>query len=228
MRATQAGYRRGRSSRERFQANGCDAAVMSPPDRWIRDEFSPARDQNARHEFIFGGRDQRDRRRYRRIPIEGGRPGRAVHRLPAGGPPRCVLRGRARVANRSPGNAARNEAHPLIPHDNVELERRSRTEKWQRPLAGSLRCDARRRIPATPTHQVAGTWLVHSFCHPYKQGARCELPVHGVGRRLRGSSDDGQISSSTQAPHRGFFASHTRRPCRMVRRLNGPHSAGGR
>ncbi len=38
----------------------------------------------------------------------------------------------------------------------------------------------------------------------------------------RGSCDEGQMSSSVHSAHRGFFASHTRRPCRIIRRLNHP------
>jgi hypothetical protein len=47
-------------------------------------------------------------------------------------------------------------------------------------------------------------------------------------RRLRGSSDEGQISSRAHAPHWGFLASQIRRPWRIMRRLKSPQAAGGR
>jgi hypothetical protein len=45
--------------------------------------------------------------------------------------------------------------------------------------------------------------------------------------RPRGACDDGQKSARTHSPQRGRRAMHTRRPCRIRRRLNAPHWAAG-
>ena len=44
------------------------------------------------------------------------------------------------------------------------------------------------------------------------QGSRYVVFSSYFRDRPRGSRDAGQMSSSTHSPHRGFFASHTRRP----------------
>ena len=48
------------------------------------------------------------------------------------------------------------------------------------------------------------------------------------GFRAVGTRDDGQMSASTHTSQRGERASHTRRPWRIIRRLNRPRSPAGR
>ena len=156
-----------------------------------------------------------------------------------------AARGRARLAHRPPGDAASDRAGPLTERRTGSGPTRERwsksslyvrqpreAEKWQRPLAGPSLCDARRRIPASPANQVAGTWLVRpSYTRIRSQRKLSRAPL---GQRRFSNAPPRERSTTGRCPpkhmpHTGVsWRRQTRRPCRIRRRLNGPHSAGGR
>ena len=86
--------------------------------------------------------------------------------------------------------------------------------------------------PGVAANQVAGTWLVTPMVT--RRSGTVGTPHRvvvtpvtvGAGAAGVGSRLDGQMSSSTQSPHRGDLATQTRRPWRIIRRLNAPRSAG--
>src|SRR5689334_12762230 len=88
---------------------------------------------------------------------------------------------------------------------------------------GSQTC---RRVPGggnlvvvTLTHEGLSENLTRrKFVEKRRRASAC------VGRQTR---ELGQKSCNTQSSQRGRRAMHTRRPCRMSRRLNSPRSAAG-
>ena len=109
------------------------------------------------------------------------------------------------------------------------LTRRTRCRKAATAPGGRGRRsgDARRRIPAVATNQVAGTWLRNHHTTGRLRG-KGPPRQRRDRRRCRGNVLDGQMSSSEHSAHRGVRARQTRRPWRIIRRLKSPRSLGGR